>query len=61
MLDKISNAYDRLISSYLRRFDSIMAPGDWHLRLEWLPGWKPEVVYDIEYRDGVRLIRELKH
>jgi len=52
MLDKISNAYDRLISSYLRRFDPITAPGGWHLRLEWLPSEKPEVVYDIDYREG---------
>ena len=52
MLDKISNAYDRLISSYLRRFTPITAPGDWHLRLEWLPCGKPEVVYDIKYMKG---------
>jgi len=52
MLDKISNAYDRLISSYLRRFTPITAPGDWHLRLEWLPCGKPEVIYDIKYMKG---------
>ena len=32
--------------------DPITAPGDWHLRLEWLPCGKPEVVYDIDYKEG---------
>ena len=56
MHDKISNAYDQLIPSYLRRFDPITAPGDWHLRLEWLPCGKPEVVYDIDHKEGTATI-----
>ena len=50
--DAISAAYDRLILSYLRRFDPITANGDWHLRLAWIPDGQPEVVYDIDYRSG---------
>ena len=52
MLDEISNAYDRLILGYLRRFDPVTAQGDWHLRLAWIPDGQPEVVYDIDYRSG---------
>ena len=37
----------------------VTVPGDWHLRLEWPPSWKPLVVYDIDYREGVRLIKDL--
>ncbi len=42
-LDAISAAYDRLILSYLRRFDPITAKGDWHLRLAWIPDGQPEL------------------
>ncbi len=41
-LDAISAAYDRLILSYLRRFDPIIADGDWHLRLAWILDGQPE-------------------
>ena len=41
-LDAISAAYDRLILSYLRRFDPVTAKGDWHLRLIWNPDGQPE-------------------
>ena len=51
-LDEISSAYDRLILSYLRRFDPVTAKGDWHLRLVWTADDTPEVVYDIHRRSG---------
>ncbi len=51
-LDAISAAYDRLILSYLRRFDPVTAKGDWHLGLIWTADDTPEVVYDIDYRSG---------
>ncbi len=41
-LDQISAAYDRLILSYLRRFDPVTAKGDWHLRLAWILDGQPE-------------------
>ena len=56
LLDALSAAYDRLLASHYPRFNPVAAPGDWHLRLEWLSDDAPEVIYDLDYQDGTATI-----
>ncbi len=52
LLDALAAAYDRLLASHYPKFSPVSGPGNWHLRLEWLPDDAPEVIYDLDYRDG---------
>ena len=51
-LDRISEAYTRLVESYFPELASLRGPSDWHLRLVWIPDGKPEVIYSVSCLGG---------
>ena len=62
-LDRISEAYTRLVGSYFPELAPLQDTSDWNLRLVWLPDSKPEVVYSISCSDGkarITLVRFLE-
>ena len=62
-LDRISEAYTRLVESYFPELGQVQGATDWNLRLVWLPDSKPEVIYSVSHRDGqarITLVRFLE-
>jgi hypothetical protein len=49
-LDAVSDAYHRFLASYHPKVSPIDGEDDWHLRLEWIPDGRPEVIYDLDFR-----------
>ena len=62
-LDRISEAYTRLVESYFPELGQVQGATDWNLRLVWLPDSKLEVIYSVSHRDGqarITLVRFLE-
>ena len=62
-LHQISEAYTYLLVSHYPKVSLLEHPSDWYLRLVWMPGGRPEVIYSISQADGkagITLVRFLE-